>query len=86
MLLDYSWHGDIRELENTMERLVPLNDNGKLDASVVAAVLPGMYAKEKFGAIGHKNDGVVTKTELETIERGYSKRTKRVRRHTGQGG
>jgi Nif-specific regulatory protein len=69
VMLDYSWHGNIRELENTMERIVLLNDNGKIDQSVVATALPGMYIKDRFGANGGKKDGVVTKTELEDIER-----------------
>lgn len=69
VLLDYSWHGNIRELENTIERIVLLNDNGKLDGFTVASSLPVVYSKEKFTIVGQKPDGVVTKSELENIEK-----------------
>ncbi len=69
VLSDYSWHGNIRELENTMERIVLLNDNGVIGQSVVAAALPGMYIKEKMGENNSRKDGVVTKQELESIEK-----------------
>jgi Nif-specific regulatory protein len=52
-----------------MERIVLLNDNGIIDSAVMAAALPGIYAKEKLGAAGQKSDGVVTRTELEAIEK-----------------
>jgi Nif-specific regulatory protein len=69
MLADYTWHGNIRELENTMERLVLLNDNGELDKNAVMSALPGMFVQAKMDYTPIKKDGVITKTELETIER-----------------
>lgn len=69
MLSDYTWHGNIRELENTMERLVLLNDDGKLDKQAVMSALPGMFVQEKLEGSAIKKEGVVTKTELEAIEK-----------------
>jgi Nif-specific regulatory protein len=69
VLSDYSWPGNIRELENTMERIVLLNDNGVIGQSIVAAALPGMYIKEKMDKNHSRKEEVVTKQELESIEK-----------------
>jgi Nif-specific regulatory protein len=69
MLSDYSWHGNIRELENTMERIVLLNDDGVLGKEAVMSALPGAFVQEKLEGMPIKKEGVVTKTELENIEK-----------------
>jgi DNA-binding NtrC family response regulator len=41
LLLEYSWPGNIRELENLIERLVVITPAGKIDAELIARHLPG---------------------------------------------
>ncbi len=69
ILLEYKWPGNIRELENTMERIVLLNDNGEIDRDMVASSLPGVFVKEKLGSHVQQKDGLITKTELDELEK-----------------
>jgi DNA-binding NtrC family response regulator len=41
LLLDYSWPGNIRELENLIERLVVISSTQKIDAALIARHLSG---------------------------------------------
>ncbi|WP_277641712.1 sigma-54-dependent Fis family transcriptional regulator [Wolinella succinogenes] len=61
LLKHYDWPGNIRELENSIERLVLLAPSESIDEEVVLSVLPGRvhgYTKE-----------VKTRADLEELER-----------------
>lgn len=45
ILLDYPWPGNIRELQNTMERLVLICPNGEIQPEMLNHVLPFNYQK-----------------------------------------
>ncbi|MBN2896562.1 MAG: sigma 54-interacting transcriptional regulator, partial [Campylobacterales bacterium] len=45
LLLDYPWPGNIRELQNTMERLVLICPNGEVQPDMLNHVLPFNYQK-----------------------------------------
>ena len=45
LLLDYPWPGNIRELQNTMERLVLICPNGEVQPEMLNHVLPFNYQK-----------------------------------------
>ncbi|MHB1661518.1 MAG: sigma-54 interaction domain-containing protein [bacterium] len=50
VLLNYSWNGNVRELENLMEMLVVLNESGLITAKDI----PQKYFKDNTGAIIEK--------------------------------
>jgi len=68
-LLHYDWPGNIRELENCIERAVALGSNTTLD---VADLPPGiqLLAQTSTNLVGH----TLTATDLEEIERATIKR------------
>ncbi len=45
ILLDYPWPGNIRELQNTMERIVLICPNGEIEPEMLNHVLPFNYQK-----------------------------------------
>ncbi len=45
LLLDYPWPGNIRELQNTMERIVLICPDGEIQPEMLAHVLPFNYQK-----------------------------------------
>ena len=45
LLLDYPWPGNIRELQNTMERMVLICPDGEIQPEMLAHVLPFNYQK-----------------------------------------
>jgi len=45
VLLDYPWPGNIRELQNTMERIVLICPNGEIEPEMLNHVLPFNYQK-----------------------------------------
>ena len=45
VLLEYPWPGNIRELQNTMERIVLICPNGELQPEMLNHVLPFNYQK-----------------------------------------
>ncbi len=45
LLLDYPWPGNIRELQNTMERIVLICPDGEVDPEMLNHVLPFNYQK-----------------------------------------
>ncbi|ATB69726.1 signal-transduction regulatory protein [Sulfurospirillum diekertiae] len=61
MLKEYTWPGNIRELENSMERIVLLAPSLHVNAQVILSVLP---AKTKIST-----KEVETKADLEELER-----------------
>lgn len=69
ILLEYKWPGNIRELENTMERIVLLNDNGEIDRDMVASSLPGSICQREVRLPCPTKDGLITKTELDELEK-----------------
>ncbi len=56
MLKSYTWPGNIRELENSMERAVLLSPSKDITSEVVLSVLPAKTDTLKKGAIETKND------------------------------
>jgi Nif-specific regulatory protein len=46
MLKSYPWPGNIRELENLMERIVLLADTNAVDDRLVASLLPNVAIKD----------------------------------------
>jgi len=48
VLLDFDWPGNVRETENTVERIVVMSEQDEIDADDVKAVLGGMWL-EKTG-------------------------------------
>jgi Nif-specific regulatory protein len=45
LLLDYPWPGNIRELQNTMERMVLICPDGEIEPQMLSHVLPFNYQK-----------------------------------------
>jgi len=45
LLLDYPWPGNIRELQNTMERIVLICPDGEIQPEMLSHVLPFNYQK-----------------------------------------
>jgi len=50
LLLDYPWPGNIRELQNTMERIVLICPNGEVQPEMLNHVLPFNYQKMSMPA------------------------------------
>ncbi len=61
LLMGYTWPGNIRELQNTMERAVVMSDNGLIDVSH----LPENVTMES--AAGMSDDGMIEERHLQTI-------------------
>lgn len=68
-LLGYDWPGNIRELENTMERIVLLSENGRVDQGVLHSLLPTRSKESGVRAVKSMPTGLTTKEELEEIEK-----------------
>lgn len=74
-LIEYPWPGNIRELENTIERIVLLADEGHVDQYFINGILPSLNIQQKSKQVlieEHKmpkKNGLLTKDELLEIEK-----------------
>jgi Nif-specific regulatory protein len=63
LLLDYPWPGNIRELQNTMERIVLICPDGEVMPEMLAHVLPfnyqKLYMQSERSPVIHPSDTVV---------------------------
>ena len=59
-LLDYNWHGNVRELENVIERAVVVCKGRMIEISD----LPPLFKEEKISS-----DSIIPNTSLEEMER-----------------
>ena len=70
LLLDYPWPGNIRELQNTMERIVLICPNGEILSEMLAHVLPlnyqRLYMQPELAKIS--SNGLITQKDLQKIE------------------
>lgn len=68
MLVKWQWPGNIRELENFMERSVILTDGPSLRVPVdeLEAIMEGQISETESGAVGMRSQGT-----LEELERQY---------------
>jgi len=63
LLLGYKWAGNIRELENTMERIVLLSNGELVEADILKSMLPGT-------ANANVSSGMLKATDIERLEAG----------------
>jgi DNA-binding NtrC family response regulator len=71
LLIDYNWHGNIRELKNLTERLVTLNESGEIEAE--ALPLEILINRENMAnELDEKN--INLKIAMEQLEQHYIKR------------
>ncbi len=75
-LLEYPWPGNIRELENTMERIVLLAGDEHVDEYFIGGILPSLNItrehqeqKESQTTQHPHQNGVLTKNDLEGLEK-----------------
>ncbi|MFZ2890476.1 helix-turn-helix domain-containing protein, partial [Sulfuricurvum sp.] len=85
LLLDYPWPGNIRELQNTMERIVLICPDGEVYPEMLAHVMPFNYQKLYMQpehvvppmnipstsslSLPQQHDGPMTKKTLQELER-----------------
>lgn len=84
LLLDYPWPGNIRELQNTMERMVLICPDGEIEPQMLSHVLPFNYQKLYMNAesapisqtipspqpiVHHEPSTPITKKTLHELER-----------------
>lgn len=84
LLLDYPWPGNIRELQNTMERIVLICPDGEIQPEMLSHVLPFNYQKLYMQSDDHAvsmapssaqpapkelANGPITKKTLQELER-----------------
>ncbi len=84
LLLDYPWPGNIRELQNTMERIVLICPDGEIQPEMLSHVLPFNYQKLYMQSDDHAMamapsstqpapkelaNGPITKKTLQELER-----------------
>lgn len=76
LLLDYPWPGNIRELQNTMERIVLICPDGEIQPEMLAHVLPfnyqKLYMQSEPAPTPHAevhSGGPITKKSLQELER-----------------
>ncbi len=85
LLLDYPWPGNIRELQNTMERIVLICPDGEIQPEMLSHVLPfnyqRLYMQPSYDAPAPRNipdapqpaapssGGPITKKSLQELER-----------------
>ena len=66
VLCDYDWPGNIRELENTIERVCALSENDFVDEAVIKSI----FSKESLGVeLIEKKAVSILKEETDSIER-----------------
>ncbi|MFP4332797.1 MAG: sigma-54 interaction domain-containing protein [Campylobacterales bacterium] len=66
ILSSYAWYGNIRELENTMERVVLLSSDGELDEELLKNMLPGLKESKEVKKILKASD--IEKLEKSSIQ------------------
>lgn len=64
-LTDYNWPGNIRELQNVIERAVITAENGELCFDALAPALP----QTAVASVAKDSDRILTYAELEALER-----------------
>ena len=65
-LLDYPWPGNIRELQNMMERIVLICPNGEVQAEMLNHVLPFNYQKLNYPEVVQASQPLVNNDVLPT--------------------
>ncbi|MBZ0240055.1 MAG: hypothetical protein K8H77_05205, partial [Cutibacterium acnes] len=70
LLMNYSWRGNIRELENVLERVLLMTDRDEIAAEDIPSEVAGVVP-EKQGLPELTKDGIDLELMMEEIEKRY---------------